>query len=337
MGLFRKSQPVSDPHPIIAFWTWWSDEGRNIDPHTASAAADELTRRVRAIHPDLAWHFGAGEVSQHRLTVSAGGLAGVRPAAERWRRAAPPSDATWEFRSSQQADPGALSSVLEIAGHKIDLASMTFRVDPVEERLRVHVGVYHPAFGQLPDSARAQVTYLVLDWLIGEDDVERWLGHIEPLGAAPVPTKSADEFRAAVAEIAAQRDPDEWVLAQWQDEQGVRGLATFRCGLRWIDNPTLDRHQVISAGYTAQEDGLPVDAASLEALREIEAELESLLGTRGLLIGYETHRGVRAFHAYTDGEDQNIDAALGNWASTRRLPLESQPDPAWSQVRRFTG
>ena len=55
------------------------------------------------------------------------------------------------------------------------------------------------------------------------------------------------------------------------------------------------------------------------------------------LVGYETHQGVRTYHAYTDGEDQNVDAALGDWASNRRLPLKSQPDPAWSQVRHFAG
>ena len=191
MGLFRKSQAVSAPHPITAFWTWWVDEGRSIDPHQTSGATDELTRLVTAISPDLTWHFGRGATSQHRLTVSAGGVAEVRPAAERWLRAAPSADATWEFRSSQQADPDALSNILEIAGHKVELASTEFRVDPVEAELRVHVGVHHPAFGQLSEPARAQITYLVLDWLLGEDDVERWLGHIEPLRTPPVPAGSA--------------------------------------------------------------------------------------------------------------------------------------------------
>ena len=230
-----------------------------------------------------------------------------------------------------------MNNILEIAGHKVNLASTVFRVDPVEEELRVHVGVHHPAFAQLPEPARAQITYLVLDWLLGEDDVERWLGHIEPLETPPVPAGSADDVTAAVVAIAAQRDPDQWVLAQWQDKGGVPGLATFRSGLRWVDHPTLDRHQIVTAEYASQENGLPADAASLDALSEIESELESLLDSRGILIGYETHRGVRTYHAYTDGEDQNTDAALGEWARNRRLPLDAQPDPSWTQVRHFAG
>ena len=337
MGPFRKRRAASGPHPITAFWTWWADEGHSIDPSQTSRTTDELTRRVAAIHPDLAWHFGPGETSQHRLTVSAGGVAELRPAAERWLRAGPSADAMWEFRSSQQADPDALSNVLEIAGHKIDLASTKFRVEPVEEELRVYVGVHHPDFGQLPEQARAQITFLVLDWLLGEDDVERWLGHIEPLSSTPEPAASAGDVVAAVAKMAAERDPDEWVILQWEDEQGLPGLVTTRRGLRWVDHPTLDHHQIVSAAYPAQENGLPSDAESLDDLREIESELESLLGSRGILVAYETHRGVRTFHAYTDGEDQNIDAAINDWASGRHFSVDSQPDPAWSQVRHFTG
>jgi len=337
MGLFRKSQAASGPHPITAFWTWWAEEGHGIDPSQNSRATDELTRRVAAIQPDLTWHFGPGEASQHRLTVSAGGVAEVRPSAERWLRAAPPADPKWEFRSSQQADPDALSNVLEIAGHKVDLASTEFHVESVDDELRVHVGVHHPAFARLPEQVRAQVTFLVLDWLLGEDDVERWLGHIQPLSSTPEPAGSAADVVAAVAKIAAQRDPDEWTIAQWEDKAGVPGLVTTRRGLRWVDHPTLDRHQIVSAAYPAKENGLPSDAASLDDLRGIESDLESLLSSRGILVGYETYRGRRTFHAYTDGEDQNIDAAINDWAGRGHFSVDAQPDPAWSQVRHFTG
>ncbi len=246
-------------------------------------------------------------------------------------------DTTWEFRSSQQPDPDAMSNDLEIGGTTLELASTRFHVEAVPEELRVHVGVYHPAFGDLPQSAREQVTYLVLDWLVGEDDVERWLGHVEALTELPPGSVAGSGVLGAVAEIAAQRDAEEWTLAQWQDKDGTPGLAMFRRGLRWIDHPTLDRHQIVSAQYETQDNGLPADTTALESLRQLESELESLLGERGILIAHETHRGVRKLHAYTDGEDQNIDAAVMEWASKRKVVAEATPDPAWSQVRRFTG
>lgn len=337
VALFGKRKPVPAQHPISAFWDWWAAEGNRIDPPTASGFADDLTRRVKAMHEDLAWHMGPGDAARYGLIVSAGGIAEARPVAERWLRAAPAEDATWEFRSSQWAEPEALTQILEMAGNRVNLADTQFRVESSPEEFRVHVGVYHPAFPDLPEPARAQITYLVLDWLLGEDDVERWLGHIEPLTDPPVPAVSASDVVAAVAEIAAQRDPDGWSLAQWEDEGGAPGMALFRRGLRWIDYPILDRHQIVSVQYDAQSNGLPADAAALDGLRQIESELEALLGQRGILIAHETNRGVRTFHAYTDGEDQNIDAAVTDWASGRTVSLESRPDPAWLQVRHFTG
>jgi len=230
-----------------------------------------------------------------------------------------------------------MSNVLEIGGKTLELASTRFRVDPVFEELRVHVGVYHPAFADLPQSVRDHVSYLWLNWLVGEDDVERWLGHVETLTEPPPGRVPGRGVLAAVADIAARRDPEEWAIAQWQDKDGTPGLAMFRRGLRWIDHPTLDRHQIASVQYETQDNGLPADATALEFLRQLESELESLLGERGILVAHETHRGVRKLHAYTDSEDQNIDAAFMEWASRRNVSVEANRDPAWSQVRRFTG
>ncbi|WP_138418741.1 DUF695 domain-containing protein [Sinomonas gamaensis] len=337
MRLFRRSDPVALVHPISAFWEWWGRQGRTIDPHQPSAALEQLSQRVAAVHPGLTWHFGAGSESEHRLTVSAGGVAEVRPTAERWLRAAPPADATWEFRASQEAEPEAFNEILEIAGSKLDLCKTLFRVEPVEEMLRVNVGVHHPAFPDVPRQVRLQVTYLVLDWLLGEDDVERWLGQIEALETAPDTVGDGAGLLRAVASIAERRDPDEWSLAQWQEADGTPGIALFRQALRWIDYPTLDVHHSIHASYASQPNGLPANGAALEPLRRLDYELEALLGSRGILVGHQTIAGGRTFHVYTDGEDQNIAAGLADWARSRRLAIESASDPAWRRVRHFTG
>jgi len=292
---------------------------------------------VAAIHPDLTWHFGPGVAAEHRLTVSAGGVAAVRPAAERWLRAAPAPDKTWEYRASQEADPDALASTLEIAGHEVDLSLTRFRVDPVEEELRVHVGVYHPAFAEMSGDVRDRITFLLLDWILGEDDVERWLGHIEPLQVPPAAVASAEELRAAVDSMAQSRSPDTWSLAQWLDKDGLPGLAVVRRGLRWIDHPTLDRHHVLTRSYTAQENGQPLDSSTLDELHSVEVDLESAIGRQAVLVGHETHAGARRFHVYSDGEDQNVDATLGNFATSHGLSVEARADPAWTDVRHLTG
>lgn len=338
VGLFgRKNSAAATPSAITRFWDWWASEGRSLDPSQASSATDELNRLVTAIHPNLTWHFGPGAGSQHRLTVSAGGVAEVRPAAERWLRAAPVPDSTWEFRSSQEREPNALTAVLDIAGSKLDLSETAFRIEPDEGALRVHIGLHHPAFPQIPQQAQMQVAYLLLDWLLGEDDVERWVGEVKALTSPPSPSGKPADVVSAVDQFAAARKPDEWTLAQFADREGVPGLAAFQRGLRWIDYPTFDRHQVITTPYPSQENGLPADGATLDGLRELQNELESIVVHRGILVAYESHRGARTYHVYTDGEDQNVDAAIRDWATRRRISVTAEPDPAWFQVRHFTG
>jgi len=337
MALFRRSAPTPAIHPVTDFWMWWSSEGQTLSPHEASAVTDELTRRVATIHADLTWHFGPGADAEHRLTVSASGIAEVRPSAERWLRAAPSAGPTWEFRSSQEADPDALRQILDIAGQTVDLSQTVFRLDTVEDELRAHVGVFHPTFSAMPQPARQQVTYLVLDWLLGEDDVERWLGHIEALDAPPSAAVDGDAVLTAVRSIASVADPEEWTLAQWQENDGAPGIASFRRGLRWLDFPTFDRHHQIAASYDAQPNGLPADAAALEVLRDHEDSLLDALGNRGILVGHETCRGVRTFHVYTDGEDANTAEFMREWARSRHLKEAATADPSWRSVRHFTG
>ncbi|RYJ04784.1 MAG: DUF695 domain-containing protein, partial [Actinomycetales bacterium] len=145
MALFRRSRADSPRHPVSDFWTWWSTHDRSIDELQSAPVVDELTTLVAGIHPDLAWHFGPGTTAQHRLTVSSGGVAEVRPAAERWLRAAPPSNHTWEFASSQEADPSGLTHRLEIAGQELDLELVRFRIEADVDSRRVHVTATHPA------------------------------------------------------------------------------------------------------------------------------------------------------------------------------------------------
>lgn len=334
--LRRKSSPPTE-HPVTAFWSWWDREGHAVDPRRESPLSDALTERLAAIHPGLAWHFGPGDGSTHRLTVSAGGVAEVRPAAERWLRSAPAPGPVWEFRSSQQADPEALSQVLSIGGETLELAQVRFAIEVDDAAYRAHLQVHHPSYAALPDQLRQQVTYLLLDWLVGEDDVERWIGHVEPVVATPEQPVTGDDVRRAVVLLAEGRDPDEWALGQWLDEDGTPGLATFRPGLRWLDHPTCDVHHVLTLSYRAREDGLPADVDALEPLRVAEDELLALLGTSGVLVGHESHRGTRSFHVYLDGEDQNAAERVGRWADERGLGGRSEPDPGWRASRRFTG
>lgn len=336
MAIFRRKESLPVTHPVTDFWAWWASEGRTISPHEISAAHDQLTRRVQAINPELTWNFGPGASSEHRLTVTAGGDAELRPSAERWLRAAPASDATWEFRAAQEAEPEALQQRLELGEHSLDLAATRFVIETDHERRRADVGVFHPKFGEIGLDASQQVTYLVLDWTLGEDAVERWVGAIDALVDPPSDAQSGEDLRASIAALDSANVPEEWAIAEWTTDEGRPGLAMFRIDIRWIDLPTFDVHHVITATYAARDNGLPT-SESLDRLRELEGLITTAIGGRGVLIAHETSMAQRTFHVYSDGDDQNVSEALHAAVTSPDVAMTSTPDPGWREVRRFTG
>jgi hypothetical protein len=189
----------------------------------------------------------------------------------------------------------------------------------------------------MPQGASRQVTYLVLDWVVGEDNVERWLGRIETLKSAPVEPASADALTREVAHLASAQNVDKWALGRWQEPDGTTGIASYRPWLRWLDHPTLDRHHLVAVTYDAQANGLPADGAALDALRTVEDGLMSTVGSRGMLVGHESSGGVRTFHIYTDSEDANVGNDINAYIDRTGHTTHSSLDPAWREVRHFAG
>lgn len=342
MGLFSRRSPDGTdtarpgPTPVGAFWGWWADEGRHLDPAQAGPEHAALDGLLAAIHPDLTWHLGPGRSAQHRLTVSAGGLATARPAAERWFRAAPPADPTWEYAPAVEADPAAFEAVLEVDGASVDLAAIVLDVETDLEALRVHVRVHHPAFAELPERVHGPVSFMVLDWALGEDDVARWIGGVEPSTTAPATPRSVDDLRAAVATCAAERDPDTWSALSGQDAKGRTVFALARTGARWVDRPTLDEHHTLTASFAPDERGLP-SPEDLGRLQALDDSLAATIEPRGLVVANVTTDGTRTLHVYTDGEDQNAADVVNRWAGDHGLRAASAPDPGWTRVRHLLG
>lgn len=332
-----KRAPREAPHPNAGFWDWWSDTGRTVDPSGADTELiDELTRRVRAVHPRLAWAFSPGSSARHRLTLSAGGDPEVRADAERWvQGAAIHTDEHWEFRASREAEPAILEQRLEISGAELDLSQTTFRVDPADEDLRIAVGVFHPSFPSLTPGAPDRVAVLILEWLLGEDEVERWVGRIDALRSASDEHTTAKELSATVSRIAASRDPETWAFLEWQDAEGFPGMGAFHRHLRWIDHAALDAHHQVHIRYRARKDGFPARDRDLERFLALEQEIEAVLDGSGIIVGHGTSRGIRTVHVYLDSNDRRAASELRRFARRRRLRVESSHDPSWRDLRPF--
>ncbi|SDU87627.1 Family of unknown function [Microlunatus sagamiharensis] len=341
MALFRRSASKEVPvvrTPTADFWAWWVSTGAG---RAASAIRDgafgdlpdEMSRRVHAIHTDLQWEFSAGSRSQHTLCVTSGGVPELRPLAQRWRRAAPAEDAVWQYEPARSRSADVASDRLELGGHTVELGLTTVTASFNEDRLLFDVVVHHPGFGALEDRERAQVAFLVLDWALGEDDVERWVGAVTTAVDRDPDAVDVARFVATVDAKAAQPLEETWVLLQGRRPDGAPVVATARRPLRWIDHPLLDQHDEVTLAYEPDPNGMPAGPA-LERLRAQEEALVAAAGPGAMLLAHETAAGERRLHLYSDSEDQNVTEQVGRWvAATAGASLRVEADPAWRAVR----
>ncbi|GII55765.1 hypothetical protein Pth03_41540 [Planotetraspora thailandica] len=344
MRLFgRKNEPVDPAEAISDFWTWWRQTRPEIDAYIEAedtqALAELIGGAVTTLHPSLIWEIAPGGTARHALVVSASGDPELRPLAHRWAKAAPPTDDLWEFHPSRQANPKAAEVTVEVAGREfgVDRLVLGLRVPP--GAARVDVSAFHPIFPDIDDETRLEATLLALDWLLGEDEVARWVGDIIAAEFEPIDAIPAIHLSAVVADIAEGVKPGQWALLEGQTGQGARLTVVARHPLRPVDFPTFDQHIAISLPYAnAQEDGQPA-GPSMKALRDFEERLGELLGKRGsaVLAAHLTSGGTREMHVYADPSG---DAALvikelvPSWPEGRAR-VDVAADPSWSAVAHF--
>jgi hypothetical protein len=348
--IFRR-RPQGDPSAAIqAFWAWWSAARPRAEKMIAGtpdeAFVTEIGDRVSAIDPRLQWEFTAGRETAHVLVVTSAGDAGLRALAERWRRAAPPADGTFAYASSRQGNPAALDgSVLEIAGHRLDLGELRFGAVTDTEASAVHVTVRHPDFPGLPEEARLQVAFLALDWVLGEDRVEIWIGAISA-ASEPGPVLDAAGLDAAgldaagldaaglVAAVDAVIPPDG--APRWSTMAGTRRgkplVALVQTPLKAARWPAYDLHIRIDVPYrTRDENGFPSEEV-FPALYALEDRIDARVDG-AVVVAHETSDGLRTTHLYADrpAAAAVLEPLLADWPDGR-IRMRVTPDPGWKAV-----
>ena len=322
------------------FWEWW-DSGRD---QVAAAIAgggfdkrlvEDIGRAVKTIHPHMAWELAPGSTAEHAFCLSSEGNREVRQAALRWLATAPAADATWEYHASKQASPRLMG--LEIAGTHFDLEEMRAIASWDDARQRLDVRLWHPLFATVPEPIRLQAAFVFLDQLLGEDDVERWIGQIDILDA-PTGGRTPNELRAEVDRHRSESSADAtWILAQMDRPEGPM-FVTANAALKRIDHPFDDYYAQVSLVF---EGGLPQDDLA-EALNREEDDLLPRFDGLAIYAARTTEAGKRTLHFVTQDTDR-LRPAIDAWAADlpdelpggvpRRIKVGFGRDMDWSFQR----
>ncbi len=342
-GMTRADQRDFDNQraAIAAFWAWWPSALERITPELVAAGLGEdlvaeIGSRVEAIDKSLGWELGPHPAgSGFQLVVTARGVAGLRAVAQRWAQSAP-ADPDWRYLPAQPGDPGVLDSTLSIdGGRQVALTDTEIAARVDQQRALVDVVIYHPVFGDLADEQpRTQIAMLTLDWLLGEDDVERWVGTISTSTEPPLDGIPAKSLPMVVEQLAAMYAEPRWALLSGSTPTGLAVVATVRFPMRRVDYPLCDQHLAVVLPYRDRtEQRLPAESA-LDALRGFEEELLGILGESAVLVGHESANGRRIMHAYAD-RAAPVAEAVGRLAQTwpdGRAQVAVTTDPSWTNV-----
>jgi hypothetical protein len=327
---------------IEAFWAWWPEAAVRVGAAIEQGKFDEaliaeITAKVQAVHPKLTWELGPGGSAKHAFCLSSNRDPELRRLTERWLRAAPPSDAVWEFHPARRGAPALADARLQVAEHTVQLGEMRFMVALDPNRELMGVTSFHPGFAAMPEEMRGMVTFITLDRILGEDTVQRWLGGIrtsvEPLEkGAPFGILSE-----AVTMLSGKATGERFTTLRGQTPEGRPVFATINLALKWIDHLACDTHVAVDVALLEPTpDGMPSDDEA-EALNDIEDELEEMIVGDAVYFGRETVHGRRALHWFV-APDHPIRPSLEAWAARnadRDVRLTWSPDPRWTTTDRF--
>lgn len=335
MKFLRRFTSPRSSDPVDEFWAWWQTNGERAFTHAVSTGSfDELiepmTQRVKAIDSELVWEARQGTRAQHMLCVTAGGISAARDASERWYRAAPRDGEVWEFAPITPLPSNPLDLTLFLGDdEKIAMDQLRFIV---HVGTKLDVTVCHGSFARTDEDARSEAAFSVLDSLLGEDSVMRWIGAIDTAHEAEPDAVEPWQLQSIVAAFA-RRTFESWQVQQRELPNGGVSVLRLRAA-DWLDKPDFELHCALTLPYDSQDrTGLPV-ASELERLDAIEEQLEDESEPSRVLVAIETGQGRRVLHYYANSSNKSSTSALETHVRDNpRVTLEREPDPFWRILR----
>jgi Family of unknown function (DUF695) len=340
MALFRRRRRRAADQTLTGayrFWSWW--DGARATVAAAHESGDQrrvdqlLAPRTHEVHRELSWHVGQGTRARRMLVLSGSRHPALRAVTERWRVIGPSDDLEWEYHPAFPAEPTAFQAAARVGDVELDPAQAVALATPDDQRFRLDLALFHPAFARLGEQARSRVANVLVGWALGEDETDRWVGRIGVAELRPLDSVPVSMLSAVTAQLAAR-----WGGDQWRTLEGSFGdrrlIAAVRHPLHRVDHPLFDEHIAVRLPYAeALHDGLPTPQALAE-LSAFEDELVSRMDGDALLVAQQTASGERLLHFYADSTARRaweIRELLGGYLGPLAM-VQAEYDPGWQRI-----
>ncbi len=171
---------------VLDFWQWFPTIADKVAESLQSGNGldgldFDFTAEVRERVGGLSWVFGPGE-SDDRLsfTVTGEGQRARQLLSHYWLSLAVEVP-KWDFYCSRQPSPPEHLALLaiDVGGNSVDAETLMIAPEIVEKDQVVNIKAWHESFENIPDEARFQILYLLLDEALGEYATQTKLGDMQ--------------------------------------------------------------------------------------------------------------------------------------------------------------
>ncbi len=144
----------------------------------------ELSRQINAqinlLSPKLAWEVGPGQVARFMLAFPSEGDSERKAVIDRIMLSAPRIDG-WEFHTSRPPRAFQQEVRLPELGLRFETSGWRFTLDPSSTSDKFDLKIFDKRLATFDDKTSLTAVFILLDAVLGEDVVERWIGGIQVL------------------------------------------------------------------------------------------------------------------------------------------------------------
>jgi hypothetical protein len=184
-----KTSDISDD-AISSFWCWFSEHHHDVEAMLDRDETTELSRqintRINLLSPELAWEIGPGLVEPYMFVFPTAGDSERKAVVGRIMEKAPRIE-QWEFHTSRPTRPFQPEVQLPDRGVSFRTSAWLFTLKPSRTSDRFELQIFDDSLASFDEKTALTAVFILLDAVLGEDIVERWIGNIRVLPSSAGP------------------------------------------------------------------------------------------------------------------------------------------------------
>jgi hypothetical protein len=191
VGPTQSSAAAADSATIAAFWAWFQKNATALHADKdLQRAVETISEALEKVHPGVFAEIGTSR-KDRQLVISVDGKRELFPVVQAIYAVRPKIPGWTIVAFRPRSDPGF---VIEMNGKKLD--PKTMKVTAASDGQKLDINVFVPGFTTLEDLGQA--SFIVLDHLVGEYDMETRIGGIEwaAIERAPATARSLVDLPA---------------------------------------------------------------------------------------------------------------------------------------------